>query len=613
MRTLQLMQIVGQATDTTWSQLVVLPLSHLSGKTLDISRGSLLVSLVVEGEDASTAGARYIHALEDLLTDGVLLHLTPSGLFADLKEIFSDLQGEVLVAYLKDSALVMIGYGNSRATLWRDGSLGSVFVGKDRAWHAIQGQIRENDRLLIGSSELVGEMTDELIDEVLADDILESGEGLVVQVQAADDSAGAAGLLLHVDQMKEVVLEDKLGEQKPLKQRIGANLLPRFFPRRKAALPPVFLRSGLKKKKTAFSVGVVLLVLLGVSVVLGSGKRKEEQLQASYDAFDQEITGLIEQAGYSASSDPSTLQPLFEDIQEKLVEAERVYADSPALLDRLAEKSQAVALTYERLSGEVVVDEIPLWFDVGLIREGMVGSALSLVDETLYVLDTAGGIVGRVEIGSKQSDLVAGGDLLAGSSLFDVSASRGVVLSDQGLIEISPANKTSAVLVDNDAELGDFVAVEAFGGSVYALQPGVGEIWKYPGLSRGVGDQSRWLAAGEAPDLSGAIDMVIDGDIWVLTADGSLQKFTQGAEESFELTGIVKPLTRADKVTTSDEITSLFILDRSSSRVVEVSKEGAYLRQLEWGGFSGVVDIAVDELGSYLYVLSGSSVYQIAL
>jgi hypothetical protein len=230
----------------------------------------------------------------------------------------------------------------------------------------------------------------------------------------------------------------------------------------------------------------------------------------------------------------------------------------------------------------------------------------------LLILDGELGILGAVELQTKQATLVGGGELLRGGESVAVRATRGVVYGDAGVVEVLTDNRTTAVLVE-PGDWGKIEGVGLFSGNVYLLDAGTSEIWQYPGLERGVGERRRWLAAGYTPDLTKAVDMRIDGDIWVLERDGTVKRFRQGNEENFAMKGLDEPVREGVAVYTGENLDRVYVLDRSMARVVVVTKTGEYVAQYQWDGWAAAVDIAVDEEETGLYGLVGSSIYRMEL
>jgi hypothetical protein len=160
------------------------------------------------------------------------------------------------------------------------------------------------------------------------------------------------------------------------------------------------------------------------------------------------------------------------------------------------------------------------------------------------------------------------------------------------------------------------VAAGAYGGNLYLLDAQAGRILKYVPAAGGYTNPPVDYLAAPAPDLSGAIDMGIDGRIYVLMADGKVLKFMLGKQQPFDITGLDQPLANpvAMFVTGEDEAQgSIYIADAGLARVVQLNKKGEFLGQYKAG--EGAGDLAqlsglfVDEAQQRIYLASGARLY----
>jgi hypothetical protein len=446
-------------------------------------------------------------------------------------------------------------------------------------------------------------MENELIAELLDYGQVEAaGEELVTQVQAAEASADAAGAFMAIEEGEELV------EPEPETKVIEVEK-----PEKKAEAPPtVYVKSMVKRQKTALSVGVLLLVMLLVSVWFGWQKRQEQMWRERFEGVVSQVDERTSQVEQVKGNNPLQAKQLVMEAQQIVSESVEVFAEHEEYQRQLQERLEELSRLYAEVSGERKLGEVPVWYELALLREGMFGSEIDITEGRLLILDGELGILGAVELQTKQATLVGGGELLRGGESVAVRATRGVVYGDAGVVEVLTDNRTTAVLVE-PGDWGKIEGVGLFSGNVYLLDAGTSEIWQYPGLERGVGERRRWLAAGYTPDLTKAVDMRIDGDIWVLERDGTVKRFRQGNEENFAMKGLDEPVREGVAVYTGENLDRVYVLDRSMARVVVVTKTGEYVAQYQWDGWAAAVDIAVDEEETGLYGLVGSSIYRMEL
>ncbi|MBI4127822.1 MAG: hypothetical protein HY459_01995 [Parcubacteria group bacterium] len=152
----------------------------------------------------------------------------------------------------------------------------------------------------------------------------------------------------------------------------------------------------------------------------------------------------------------------------------------------------------------------------------------------------------------------------------------------------------------------------AFGNRIYLLDPESDSILR---LNRTLGGYSRgqtWLTS--AVDLENARAMAIDGAVYILRRDGSIEKFFQGKRDtSFRVRDLARPLTNPNRLVTSEDLDHLYVSVPNEGRVVVLAKDGALVRQYVSGLFKTLKDFAVTPDESLMLVLAQNRVYEIPL
>jgi hypothetical protein len=162
------------------------------------------------------------------------------------------------------------------------------------------------------------------------------------------------------------------------------------------------------------------------------------------------------------------------------------------------------------------------------------------------------------------------------------------------------------------------VAAVGYGGNLYVLDPHAGQIFRYrPGAGGYPGLPESYLPAGSPPStLAGAVDMAIDGYIYVLYADGGLRKFEGGVPTPFELQGLDRALLNPTALFTAPDPQAhyLYVADAGNRRIVQTEKDGRFVRQLKPADdgavdFAGIRSIFVDEVAGKMYLVDGITLY----
>lgn len=169
---------------------------------------------------------------------------------------------------------------------------------------------------------------------------------------------------------------------------------------------------------------------------------------------------------------------------------------------------------------------------------------------------------------------------------YSVDGDETLVLTAQKTIDAVRKENDSVSVTARQNPLGDFAAAKrlaVFGRNLYLLDPSNGLLWKY---ARTGDNYSRGISQVDQVDvnLTGAIDLAIDGHIYVLLKDGAVVKLLRGKPDTaFVVADIPKTIEPSTFValTTDESTDTLFVLAAATSgaRVVVLDKNGNYLKQ----------------------------------
>ncbi len=145
-----------------------------------------------------------------------------------------------------------------------------------------------------------------------------------------------------------------------------------------------------------------------------------------------------------------------------------------------------------------------------------------------------------------------------------------------------------------------------------------GQVWRYRPRGDGYPDPpERYFSDPPPRPLTSAIDMAIDGYIYILYNDGEIFKFLGGKQTDFEIQGVPGGLGQVasfavDPVSRSGVV---YVADQSNRRVVTLAPDGSFRNQFyaQGGAFNALEGLAVNEAAGRLYTLSGGRIYAVAL
>lgn len=174
---------------------------------------------------------------------------------------------------------------------------------------------------------------------------------------------------------------------------------------------------------------------------------------------------------------------------------------------------------------------------------------------------------------------------------------------------------SNQLVMKKQSDWQEITAVDIFrtslGHNLYLLDKGANTIHKY--LALGNGDYSkRFPYLQEKPDLGNVTDLAIDGAIYLLYADGTVEKYLGGKSVDFSLRGFYPDTQGASLIFTRQEVDHLYIAHKDEIFVFD--KEGLYQRLIKTSPSVNLgPHLYVNDEETLLWSGSGNEIYQLAL
>jgi hypothetical protein len=183
--------------------------------------------------------------------------------------------------------------------------------------------------------------------------------------------------------------------------------------------------------------------------------------------------------------------------------------------------------------------------------------------------------------------------------------------------------------VQGDLAPGNITLMETFGERFYLVNRQINQIQMYEPIN-GIYESPRaYFAEGVAPDLQLALDIEIDGRVYLLMGNGTIQTFFAGSDDhSFELTGLpdanFQPLVMAlgapleeDNQAGGSESNErrdegfVYLVETQQERIIVLDKRGSFVRQykLPKGELKRIEALAVDRAAGALYLIAENRLF----
>jgi len=181
----------------------------------------------------------------------------------------------------------------------------------------------------------------------------------------------------------------------------------------------------------------------------------------------------------------------------------------------------------------------------------------------------------------------------------------GSLLQFDGLRGFTPVSVADTQLWSEPRLIGGYF------GNLYVLDAEQDRILKYTPTGNSYDSSpTDYFQADTRVELGNAVDMAIDGYIYVLLADGSILRFSGGQEEAFSVSGLEDHgLQSPTAIFTTPETEYIYVADTGNERVVQLDKEGAFVRQFRppresIEAFQNLQDVFVNEGRGQLLALN---------
>lgn len=524
----------------------------------------------------------------------------------------------------KEGTLYVYQHGSNLIKILRDGEISPV-LGDSLQEKVISGFIKAGDRIMVLSTRS-GEQNwnEEVVNQVMrlpleevddAESIFAQDE---IKVEQPQDFAGVKNMMPAA-----FILIENAASAEGVNKAGGleAVSLPRPRINFQVKLPSfnfwIFLHKVSRRlfalvRRTNKKLLMIIGVLILVGIVGGSGylfwKNRNSQKNQRVSNLILGIETNLNEASVLKDSDSKQAAEKIGQAKQRLSEAQGLAPEDAKVLElkgKVEEKEAEVLRIYKNFN-------LDLFMSLDLIKKDFSSTRMSYSHGELLLLDANAKSLVAIDTELKTPNIIAGPQQLGNAALASINGSDVFVYSpDKGLVHLDVGSRKASSVSARDEGWGDIKDIFGFSGNLYVLDSGKSMIWKYAPIESGYSQKQEYLKSGA--DLGLAKRLVIDYSIWVLTSEPDILKFTAGNSDFYAMSGLNEPLTQIDGLFVPEELDSVFILDKSTSRILVTKKNGEYLAQYINPEFSKVSDFFVDEELKLIYLLIENKIYTTAL
>lgn len=592
-----LSKIVASPTESTWSQAY---------STLNFY---VALSIEKEGEESIAAVGkelldmiqREFFALDQKNLDTIKAAVTTAA------ESAKDSKYSIVLTTIIKSVLYIIIAGGGMVVIKRADKLGVVAEGEEGQTEAFSGPLKHDDIIILETRDFNARVTTDTIAKTLDHlGVSEISENLAPMLHENAKGTEAAIILQYKnlsEKVSEEVEEEAPETQEPEPKREIREEPAIQAPSRKISLPKISIpginlqRFFKIKKSKSFIIAAILIVIavLGVSLFAETKRKEEQKREIALSQFLSPLQKKYDEANSLLDLNKGLALDEFSQLKDSLDKKTVSFPKGSIQDKKLSEFIKNVSDKLSSLESTSTLSNQNTFFDAASqdIKEisliTIKGGDIIVANKngSIAVLDSSGKV--KKSIKAKESVDFITSDA---SNIYAISGSNIVKLDKKG-------GSDSVIAKDISSAAG----IDSFYGNIYVLNTKDSTIDKYqtPDFSK-----KAYLQTGLT--LDGPTSISIDSSIWVTQSGGQIRRFTKGAEDSFSIKNISKPLGSNTQIFTDQDYSSIYLLDPSNGRIVVFDKDGAYKTQYNSKDIAKATSFAISEKNKKGYIVSGNKV-----
>lgn len=240
----------------------------------------------------------------------------------------------------------------------------------------------------------------------------------------------------------------------------------------------------------------------------------------------------------------------------------------------------------------------------------------SQIGSTIYIFCTYGKVYSAnsgdsvakliASIGKADGEPISLTNSPTGSEIFIYTSNKKVISFD------TKSNTATNLSTTDSSEWEDATGIAAFSSNIYLLDKQSGNIQKHSKSDSGYSAASSYIGA-KKDYAKDALGLAIDGNVYVLMGDGSVNKFSKGSKDSsFSLQAVAgtnAKIEEPEKIYTADDTNYIYVLDKKFNRIVKFDKSGQFVKSYALDG-SPIIDFTINEKLKKIWLVSEEKIIE---
>lgn len=382
----------------------------------------------------------------------------------------------------------------------------------------------------------------------------------------------------------------------------GLRLLP-FIIRKKF--------KSIKIKKKYIVIISMLIVALGLGLFvtfryISQSQAQMKQLEAQLEPLHQELLLARDE------KDTNTIDAR-KKTTDVIVELQTIKKNndaSKALSKRVEEEIEFASSLYDEMVGANEVSDLPVFLDLRSTKSDFIATAMTAVEKNITLIDKEKKTLILLNSESKQTSITE----LETNTIKSVGANdSALLLLADGIYKknLSGEQELQRVVTASESAVVGANIVQAYDDFVYVFNSEKRNIYRYTVDEDTAGKAMIWLKTTKGVDFETITDMVVDGNVWLSSNKGEIYKFLQGTQQAFTISDLSTPFNSALTLFSARTSENIYVLEPEQSRVVVLSKNGEFVKEIKSPLLASATDLVADETIKKIIVLNGSLLFEL--
>lgn len=180
-----------------------------------------------------------------------------------------------------------------------------------------------------------------------------------------------------------------------------------------------------------------------------------------------------------------------------------------------------------------------------------------------------------------------------------------VLATDSGLLYEFDTKATTFKKQDAAGEFEQIVAMSSFSTNIYTLTA-EGKINKRTKTSTGYSRPTEYITDDQY--LTGATDIRIDSNVYVMNEGGTIFQYLSGEKQNFAIYDLPSSINKSTGFFTDEETEGLYQINSEKNRIVKFDAKGKFLSQFAYDKFTNLTGVYTDDASKTIYAINDGKV-----